>query len=93
VGTIELARFTNPSGLDSKGGNTFMQSEASGDPILSRPNESGAGSVQQKYVETSNVQLVEEMVNLIVAQRAYEINSKAVTTSDQMLQNANQLRG
>ncbi len=93
VGTIELARFTNPSGLDSKGGNVFMQSEASGEPILSRPNESGAGSVQQKYIETSNVQLVEEMVNLIVAQRAYEINSKAVTTSDQMLQNANQLRG
>ncbi len=92
IGSIELARFINPAGLSSEGGNIFTQTTASGEPLVSKPSESGAGSLSQKYIETSNVQMVEEMVNLIVAQRAYEINSKAVTTSDQMLQNANQLR-
>ena len=93
IGTIEIARFINPSGLSSEGGNLFTQTTASGEPLVSKPGESGAGTLSQKYLETSNVQMVEEMVNLIVAQRAYEINSKAVTTSDQMLQNANQMRG
>ncbi|MEN9353351.1 MAG: flagellar basal-body rod protein FlgG [Fibrobacterota bacterium] len=92
IGTIELARFPNPSGLRSLGGNLYSQTEASGSPLVSNPAEGGAGTIAQKYIETSNVQLVEEMVNLIVAQRAYEINSKAVTTSDQMLQNANNLK-
>jgi flagellar basal-body rod protein FlgG len=93
IGNIELARFTDPAGLSSEGGNIFTATPASGEPLISKPAESGAGSLSQKFIETSNVQMVEEMVNLIVAQRAYEINSKAVTTSDQMLQNANQLRG
>jgi len=92
IGKIELARFPNPSGLRSLGGNLYAQTEASGQPLVSSPSEGGAGTLAHKYIETSNVQLVEEMVNLIVAQRAYEINSKAVTTSDQMLQNANNLK-
>lgn len=92
IGKIELARFPNPSGLRSLGGNLYSQTEASGQPMVSGPTEGGAGTIAHKFIETSNVQLVEEMVNLIVAQRAYEINSKAVTTSDQMLQNANNLK-
>jgi flagellar basal-body rod protein FlgG len=84
---ITLARFANPSGLQSIGGNLYAETAASGAPELGQPGELGFGSTVQGYVESSNVNIVEEMVALIVAQRAYEINSKSIQTSDEMLQN------
>ena len=85
VGQITLARFINPAGLSAQGGNLFLPTAASGDATTNNPGTDGTGTVQQRYIEMSNVQVVEEMVNMIVAQRAYEINSKAITTSDDML--------
>lgn len=84
---LSLARFANPAGLRSLGGNLYEETAASGTPELGKPGEQGFGRVIQGYIETSNVNIVEEMVNLIVAQRAYEINSKSIQTSDEMLQN------
>ncbi|WP_404423620.1 flagellar basal-body rod protein FlgG [Nibricoccus sp. IMCC34717] len=84
---VTLTRFANPSGLRSLGGNLYQESVASGAPETGAPAEAGFGSLKQGYIETSNVNIVEEMVNLIVAQRAYEINSKSIQTSDEMLQN------
>ncbi len=84
---ITLTRFANPAGLRSLGGNLYEETPASGTPEAGKPGEQGYGRVIQGYVEASNVNIVEEMVNLIVAQRAYEINSKSVQTSDEMLQN------
>jgi flagellar basal-body rod protein FlgG len=84
---ITLTRFANPAGLRSLGGNLYEETPASGTPEAGKPGEQGFGRVIQGYVEASNVNIVEEMVNLIVAQRAYEINSKSVQTSDEMLQN------
>jgi flagellar basal-body rod protein FlgG len=84
---LSLARFANPAGLRSLGGNLYEESPASGTPETGNPSELGFGSVMQGYIENSNVNIVEEMVNLIVAQRAYEINSKSIQTSDEMLQN------
>ena len=92
IGTIELARFINPQGLDSMGGNLYKKSGASGEPLVGRPGEENLGTVRAQFLEMSNVQMVEEMVAMIVAQRAYEISSKAISTSDQMLQTANQLK-
>lgn len=92
VGQIELARFVNPAGLLSQGGNLFLETAASGAPITSAPGEDGAGEILAEGLEMSNVQMVEEMVNMIVAQRAYETNSKAITTSDSMLEVANGLK-
>ncbi|MDR0518424.1 MAG: flagellar basal-body rod protein FlgG [Fibromonadaceae bacterium] len=92
LGQIELARFINPTGLVSEGGNIYRQSDASGSPIIGLPGEENFGNVINQFLEGSNVQMVEEMVNMIVAQRAYEISSKAVTTSDEMLQTANNLK-
>ena len=92
IGRIELTTFVNPAGLKALGQNLLQESEASGRPITGSPGENGTGTVANQYIEASNVQLVEEMVNLIVAQRAYEISSKGVTTADQMLQTANNLR-
>lgn len=92
LGQIELARFSNTSGLLAQGGNMYQQTEASGEPTIGTPGEDGLGMVRQGFLEMSNVEVVQEMVNLITAQRAYEINSKVVTTSDQMLQQANQLK-
>lgn len=92
LGQIQIARFVNPAGLDSVGSNLFKETEASGAPVVTNPGTDGAGTIVQKYLEMSNVQVVEEMVNMIVGQRAYEINSKAVTTSDQMLQTANNMK-
>jgi flagellar basal-body rod protein FlgG len=89
---ITLSRFANPSGLQSLGGNLYGPTGASGTPEAGQPGEEGFASVLQGYVETSNVNIVEEMVNLIVAQRAYEVNSKSIQTSDEMLQNINQLK-
>jgi flagellar basal-body rod protein FlgG len=92
LGQIELARFINPAGLMADGGTVFRQSDASGSPIVGTPGEENFGVVKNQYTESSNVQMVEEMVNMIVAQRAYEISSKAITTSDEMLQTANSLK-
>lgn len=92
IGQIQLARFVNPAGLNSIGRNLLTESAASGNPVVSNPGEEGAGTLAQKYVEMSNVQVVEEMVNMIVAQRAYEINSKAITTADSMLDIAANLK-
>lgn len=88
IGQLELARFINPAGLTAMGQNLYLQSGSSGEPVVAVPGENGLGSIVQRYLEMSNVQLVEEMVNMIVCQRAYEINGKAVTTSDEMLQTA-----
>ena len=85
--TITLARFANPAGLDSAGGNLYTETPASGAPQTGQAGQNGFGSITQGYLESSNVNIVEEMVSLIVAQRAYEINSKSVQASDQMLQN------
>jgi flagellar basal-body rod protein FlgG len=85
--SITLARFANPSGLRSLGGNLYQETAASGTPEVGKPGEQGFGRTIQGYTEASNVNIVEEMVNLIVAQRAYEINSKSIQTSDQMLEN------
>jgi flagellar basal-body rod protein FlgG len=92
VGRIMLARFVNPAGLTAIGKNLFIVSEASGQPIEGNPGEDGAGTLTQGTLEMSNVQIVEEMVNMIVSQRAYESNSKAITTSDSMLEIANGLK-
>jgi flagellar basal-body rod protein FlgG len=89
---ITLTRFANPAGLKSVGGNMYEETKASGTPEQGSPTEAGFGSVMQGYVENSNVNIVEEMVNLIIAQRAYEINSKSVQTSDEMLQNVAQMK-
>lgn len=92
VGRINLARFVNPSGLRAAGKNLFYETEASGPPIESEPGTEGAGTLMQSTIEMSNVQVVEEMVNMIVAQRAYESDAKAITTSDSMLEIANGLK-
>ncbi len=91
VGTLQLAMFVNPAGLQSLGENLFAETAASGTPSSNAPGSNGAGTLNQGYVETSNVNVVEEMVNMIQTQRAYEINSKAITTSDQMLQRLTQM--
>ena len=84
---LTTTRFANPSGLRSLGGNLYEETAASGTPETGNPGEQGFGRTIQGYIETSNVNIVEEMVNLIIAQRAYEINSKSIQTSDEMLQN------
>ncbi|PKO93807.1 MAG: flagellar basal-body rod protein FlgG [Betaproteobacteria bacterium HGW-Betaproteobacteria-1] len=91
VGTIQLATFINPAGLLSKGENLYVETAASGAANTNTPGTNGAGLLTQGYVETSNVNVVEELVNMIQTQRAYEINSKAITTSDQMLQKLTQM--
>ena len=91
VGSLQLSTFVNPAGLESKGENLYVETGASGSPNTNTPGTNGAGVLMQGYVETSNVNIVEEMVSMIQTQRAYEINSKAITTSDQMLQKLSQL--
>ena len=86
VGTIQLANFINPTGLQSIGDNLYLQTGSSGAPQTGQPTLNGLGSVQQGYLESSNVNVVSELVNMISTQCAYEINSKAVSTSDSMLQ-------
>ncbi len=85
LGQIKLYRFINPPGLQAIGQNLFKQTDASGEPIEGDPNTDGFGKLAQGFLEASNVNIVEEMVNLIVAQRAYEMNSKGITTADEML--------
>lgn len=89
---IQLHRFMNPSGLKALGNNLFQETAASGTAEPGNPEEDGFGSLQQGFLEISNVNVVQEMVNMIVAQRAYEINSKAIQSSDDMLSQINQLK-
>ncbi len=86
IGTLQLADFVNPSGLQPIGQNLFIETASSGSPSTGNPGLNGLGSLVQGALETSNVNVVEELVNMIEAQRAYEMNSKAISTSDQMLQ-------
>jgi flagellar basal-body rod protein FlgG len=93
IGQIQLTRFDNPSGLVAMGNNLFLDSFASGPPIQGVPGfATGFGLIQQGYLETSNVNLAEEMVAMIIAQRSYEINSKAIQAADEMMQMANNVR-
>ncbi len=91
VGTLELASFQNPAGLKAMGGNLFVASTASGEPVTGTPGLDGMGTLAQGFLEDSNVSVVEEMVNMILGQRAYEANSKVVRTADEMLQQVNNL--
>ncbi len=91
IGSIQLASFTNPAGLESRGQNIFVETAASGTANANAPGTNGLGTLQQGYLETSNVNVVEELVSMIQTQRAYEINSKAIQTSDQMLARLSQL--
>lgn len=92
IGQIELARFINPAGLTAIGKNFFQPTGSSGDPVVGVPSEDNFGSIAQNILEMSNVSVVDEMVNMITGQRAYEINSKAVQTGDEMLQIVNNLK-
>jgi len=91
IGTIALANFLNPAGLEPKGQNLYAESTASGQPASGTPGANGLGALMQGFVETSNVNVVQELVTMIQTQRAYEMNSKAIQTSDQMLQKLGQL--
>ena len=91
IGQLQVASFINAAGLEPKGGNLYTETGASGTPTAGVPGVNGLGTVQQGYVETSNVNVVEELVQMIQTQRAYELNSKAIQTSDQMLQKLAQL--
>lgn len=86
VGIVQLTDFINPGGLQARGGNLFLESGASGAPQPGNPGLNGLGTLNQGYVESSNVNVVEELVNMIETQRAYEMNSRAISTADQMLQ-------
>lgn len=92
IGQIQLANFVNPTGLESLGRNLFGATAASGEPIVGNPNSQGYGRIAQGELEASNVNIVEEMVNMITGQRAYELNSKVIQTGDQMLQQTNNIR-
>jgi len=91
IGQLQIASFVNPAGLDPMGSNLFAETAASGTPNSGSPQSNGLGALQQGYVETSNVNVVEELVSMIQTQRAYEMNSKAIQTSDQMLQKLAQI--
>ncbi|MGE5294677.1 MAG: flagellar basal-body rod protein FlgG [Solirubrobacterales bacterium] len=91
VGAIQLVRFANPSGLTSQGDNLYMQTDASGAPLVGIAGQEGFGNIQSGFLEKSNVLMVNELVNLITAQRAYEINSRAIKAGDEMLQNTNNI--
>lgn len=91
IGQLQLASFVNPAGLEPKGQNIYAETAASGTPTAGTPGTNGMGQLQQGFVETSNVNVVEELVSMIQTQRAYELNSKAISTSDQMLQKLGQL--
>ena len=91
LGQLDLAGFTNPAGLAAQGQNLFKETSASGTPQIGLPGEDGYGRLLQTYLEGSNVNIVEELANMITTQRAYEINSKTVQTSDEMMQTTNNL--
>ena len=92
IGQIEVARFVNPAGLLSDGGNLYTQTVSSGDPLTATPGADGTGTIEQGYLEASNVKIVNEMINLITAQRGYELNSRAIRTADDMINIATQLK-
>jgi flagellar basal-body rod protein FlgG len=92
IGQVELVKFVNPAGLRAVGGNLYEETVASGPPTVGFASDEGYGAVLQGFLEKSNVDVVQEMINMIVAQRAYEINSKAVKSADEMLAVANNLR-
>lgn len=92
VGQIEMARFINPAGLSAVGHNLYIETNSSGTPITGTPGSEGLGTLEQGHLESSNVSVVDEMVNMIMAQRAYEINSKVIQTSDDMSQTINTLK-
>ena len=91
LGQLQLATFVNATGLQSMGENLFGETAASGAPQVNNPGTNGLGALNQSFIETSNVNVAEELVNMIVAQRAFELNSRAITTSDQMLQRLTQI--
>ena len=91
LGQLQLATFVNTAGLQSQGENLYLETAASGAPQVNNPGTEGLGVLNQSYIETSNVNVAEELVNMIVAQRAFELYSRAITTSDQMLQRLTQL--
>jgi len=92
IGQIQVVNFVNPAGLKAMGKNIFLPSGSSGLPVQGLPGQNGLGELAQGQVEASNVNIVDEMVNMITAQRAYETNSKVIQASDQMMQQLNQLR-
>jgi flagellar basal-body rod protein FlgG len=92
IGRIELVKFINPAGLLSLGRNVYKETAASGPPIVGTPGKRGFGSIGQRFLEMSNVDIIDEMVNMIVAQRAYELNSRSIQTADNMLGTANGLK-
>jgi flagellar basal-body rod protein FlgG len=92
LGQIELAGFTNPAGLVPMGENLYRSAEASGEPSYGIPGEDGRGVLAQGYLEASNVKLVDEMVSLMVAQRAYEVSAKVIQISDELMSMSNNLR-
>jgi flagellar basal-body rod protein FlgG len=92
VGQVQLAVFPNEAGLDAQGDNLYLQTSASCQPVTGNPGSPGFGQVMQGFIETSNVNVVSEITNLITAQRAYEMNSKVITTSDDMLSTLTNLR-
>jgi flagellar basal-body rod protein FlgG len=92
LGTLELVMFANPGGLESLGQNLMVETAASGEPVLAKPGEQGAGSLTQGFLEGANVKAVEEMIDMISTQRAYELNSKVIQSADQMLQRLTSLR-
>lgn len=92
LGRVRLVNFVNPAGLEAIGGNLFRATPASGDLVEGNPGERGFGTIAQQFLEMSNVQVITEMINLITAQRAYELNSKAIQSADEMLGIANNLR-
>ncbi|MBI3992736.1 MAG: flagellar basal-body rod protein FlgG [Candidatus Lambdaproteobacteria bacterium] len=91
IGTMQLARFANPAGLTPVGKNLYVPTAGSGNAVVENPGVNGMGTLNQQFLELSNVSVVDEMINMIIAQRAYEINSKAIQTSDDMLQTANNI--
>lgn len=91
IGTLELVRFANPSGLNSLGRSLFAETPTTGAPVTGTPGEQGFGTISQGFLEGSNVNIMEEMVNMIAGQRAYEVNSKAIKTADEMLSMTSQL--
>ncbi|MGB9154579.1 MAG: flagellar basal-body rod protein FlgG [Alphaproteobacteria bacterium] len=92
LGQFQLANFINPTGLESIGNNLMRQTDSSGSPIATNPGTSSAGTIVQGSLETSNVDIVTEVTNLIAAQRGYEMNSKVITTADQMMSTTNQMK-
>jgi flagellar basal-body rod protein FlgG len=88
IGSVQLAKFINPAGLKSLGKNLFLNTTSSGDPIQGTPGLEGFGTISQGFQEMSNVDIVEEMVDMIIAQRAYETNSRSIQAANQMLRDA-----